>query len=98
MLRFDPKAFAREIKDLRPELKRLTVQVADDDGRLVIRVNEEGGSTIGYHDTGLDGDDDPTEAEQLADELVEALNAGRRATRVEAKRYDFDLEPDNQWK
>lgn len=97
MVSFDPKAYALELKEERPEVKRMTVQVVDDDLCLVIKVLDEEGETIGFHDTGLDGDEDTTEADDLADELVEALQSGRKSARVEAKRFDFDREPDDQW-
>lgn len=81
MNRFNPKSFARRIREAHPDLEYATVRVMYSDLPLVIQVYdtnmldlmEGNGNIIAHHDTGLDGDEEPAEADELADALCEAL-------------------------
>lgn len=102
MKTFDPKAFAERIVKARPTLNECVIVVRDSDLALVIDVVDDNYEVLARHNTGLDGNDDTTEAEALADRLVAALrDRGLSAQRPQSFGWTWiegeDEQEGNEW-
>lgn len=96
MRNFSPAGYAKQLAEAYPKTKEFVVEVVDNDGALTIHVENVDGITIGMFDSGLDGNADPTELNELAGQLVvELRKLGRTAAfHVEETQYNYDMTRD----